>query len=697
MFARELLGWTLILRERAARGGWWVGRPSTTAVGRGASPGVAIVPRKRRGWFRTVQVSLALASILLVAGCTGGTARDASVFRQLGGAVSAVGASGDVAWIGTGRRIQSVDVSDPANAIGIGQSAALGEAIRAIAVREDGYVFAAAGTAGLVVLDGRDPKNPELVSRISTRWAVNDVALQGARVYVAEGAQGLRILDASDPAKLEELGRVDTPGDALGVTVRDGVAFVADWGTGVRVMDVTPEHESAAEFAWFDTEGEAADVALAGDVLVVADRAGGVSFVDVSSPFQPRTLTSMDVGGVAERVAATADGGTVFVAAQEGGLVVIDLSSPESPRKVDGLPGIAVAMDVSVVDDRIFVADIGTPVPSGRDSRMDLWSRMHIWGVEGQPRSATGLAGLHIAALGGAERTGPIERLGLHLSPSLIEGLDVNTEADVMYLSDGQAGVLVLDVSTPGEPEMLGSLDTPGLAHDVRIVDDMALIADGPAGLYVLDVTDPRDPRFAAHVDTPDEALGVATYEGYVYVADGESGLRVIDIEAEAEVGFADTPGMAWDVMIHEGYAYVSDRPGGLRIFDLSNPRSPREVNALLQGTGEVMDVVIRGELAYVAAGISGMHIFNIADPEDPQPLGQVLVEERAVGIALEGDSAYVAASIAGLRLIDIADPTAPTEVAFWELAGVAERLIRHDGWVYVAAEMGGLQMVGAE
>ncbi len=655
----------------------------------------------------------ALAAGLLLASATGawfilreGPAADGPRLPsgQFGGAVTAVGATrqGDQAWLGAGPRLVGVDLTDPARAVQLGQSEPLGTAIRAVAVDAAGHAYVALGTGGLAVFDVADAARPRRIGALSTAWSVNDIALasDGRTGYLAEGSRGLRVVDLSRGADPVELGRLDTPGDALAVTLDGaGRAYVADWGTGVRIVDVT-EPEAPRELGWIDTPGEAADVAAAGTLILVADRLEGVRLVDAADPAAPRELGRLALtSGSAERVAMEADGLRGYVAAQDGGLLALDLADPARPRLLGRSADVKVAMDLALVEPaggapelRVLAADVGTNVAPARDSRADLWTRMHLWGVEGAPKVAAGLAGLLIAR----PTADGLETLGLYFSPSLIEGLAADPAAGLLYLADGHAGLVLVDLAQADAPRLIGSIDSAGVAHDVKLTADRAYLADGPTGVVELDRSDPRAPRPLRTLDTPGEAMGleVDAARQLLYVADGNAGVITIDLATGERLQQLDTPGYSWDIALGLGHAFVSDRKGGLRILSLADPRQPLEVGTVLEGAGEVLDVVVAGSRLWVSGGPAGVQVLDAADPAAPRLLGSLIVDDRAIGMLVDGDRAWVAAGSAGLRQLDVADPTRLRETGAWQMPGAAERLVYLKDRIFVAAEMGGLQVV---
>ena len=174
----------------------------------------------------------------------------------------------------------------------------------------------------------------------------------------------------------------------------------------------------------------------------------------------------------------------------------------------------------------------------------------------------------------------------------------------------------------------------------------------------------------------------------------------MVDLATRREVAAVDTPGFSWDVaVVGEGpaaRAYVSDRRGGVRVISLERPNLPVELGAALEGRGDVVDVLADGKVLWVSAGPAGVFTLDATDPAAPAVLGQLLTDDRAIGIVKDGDRVYVAAGTAGLRQLDAADPARLKEIGSWVMSrqGSAERLAQVEGLIYVAAEMGGLQIV---
>ena len=71
----------------------------------------------------------------------------------------------------------------------------------------------------------------------------------------------------------------------------------------------------------------------------------------------------------------------------------------------------------------------------------------------------------------------------------------VAVSGNYAYVADLTAGLQVIDVSNPANPQRVGGYDTSGSALGVAVSGNYAYVADGPWGLLILG---PRTPRITA-------------------------------------------------------------------------------------------------------------------------------------------------------------------------------------------------------
>jgi hypothetical protein len=119
-------------------------------------------------------------------------------------------------------------------------------------------------------------------------------------------------------------------------------------------------------------------------------------------------------------------------------------------------------------------------------------------------------------------------------------------------------------------------------AWGVRVRGHTAFVTDGLAGLAIVDVTDPAAPVLVGRAAIDGQARGLAVDGDHVYVAAGSAGLVVVnvsDLHAPKVIGAARVSGSAIRVDYSAGLAYVAAW-NDARVYDVSNPAAPRFVGA---------------------------------------------------------------------------------------------------------------------
>jgi hypothetical protein len=158
-------------------------------------------------------------------------------------------------------------------------------------------------------------------------------------------------------------------------------------------------------------------------------------------------------------------------------------------------------------------------------------------------------------------------------------------------------------------------------AWGVRVRGTTAFVSDGLAGLAILDVADPARPKPLGRVMTGGQARGLALEGNIAYVAAGSAGLVVVDISklaAPRVIGRAETPGSAIRVDYSAGRAYVAAW-NDARVYDVAVPAKPRFIGAV-RTTKEL----------------------GGADPGGANNTVRPPVTSRTLGVAARGDVMFV-------------------------------------------------------
>jgi hypothetical protein len=122
------------------------------------------------------------------------------------------------------------------------------------------------------------------------------------------------------------------------------------------------------------------------------------------------------------------------------------------------------------------------------------------------------------------------------------EAGDLAVVANVAYVVDSQAGLLMIDVSNPAQPKRLGTYRTDGAAAAVTVVGHVAYVAESLAQgadslgeVELLDVGDPAHPVRLGSCRTRWLPTHVVPAGNLAYVAEGAAGLEVLDVSNPAQ------------------------------------------------------------------------------------------------------------------------------------------------------------------
>ena len=265
--------------------------------------------------------------------------------------------------------------------------------------------------------------------------------------------------------------------------------------------------------------------------------------------------------------------------------------------------------------------------------------------------------------------------VGIHRVSDWAEAVDLWTyevdegeEHTIAFLAAETAGVQILDVTDPGNIELLGSYAPPTCrdadgtewlfyADEVTFAEAQEAIhvSAGPCGVHVVEVANARNPD-----DLRPQEFDPGPNPRAVYAAHG-----------------AGVDGWVKAVEVRDGLAYVADYDA-LRIFDVSDLDHVRLRSSIARthpsfASGPVGNVVLYDDeanqrlLALVSTG-DGMRVVNVQDPDEPKVIGRYQHDrEHAISqdIALVPGTSYVLlpAWVAGLSVVSIDDPSKPEEV----------------------------------
>ncbi|MFQ5911164.1 MAG: LVIVD repeat-containing protein [Thermoplasmata archaeon] len=210
-----------------------------------------------------------------------------------------------------------------------------------------------------------------------------------------------------------------------------------------------------------------------------------------------------------------------------------------------------------------------------------------------------------------------------------------------VYLSMWSDGLAIIDISDPRNPEELQRMNFGGFVHFSYASDDgtRLYVSDAGAGLVILDVTEPGNATVIGwHLQTfPGSAFSASGEDGtwVVSTSHGECPSRpalILDTADETDPKLAasirieamDRPcpnpsgATPLEIQIRGNLVFITWTGAGLQVFNVSNPYAPTEFSKWSPPTGELSGInpgpkglFVEGDLIFVSSAMKRVHILR--------------------------------------------------------------------------------------
>ncbi len=281
--------------------------------------------------------------------------------------------------------------------------------------------------------------------------------------------------------------------------------------------------------------------------------------------------------------------------------------------------------------------------------------------------------------------------------------LSVLVRGSLAFVSDGAAGLTIVDVSSKSAPHIVSTTNVGSPVHQVALVGPYAYLA-AESKLVMLDVSHPEAPQVAFNLAMTN-ATGIQLVGNYAYVADGEAGLRVISLNPFPTQIVATRTAAAPITAISGAPPRMLAIAGNQTLlFDATLASSPSLVGATsgqnpkVGTAGTPSATLVSGIYGYVANGFNGVVGLDLrAAPVVVGGSDLVPATFNATGGLARSGNLLFATDSGGSRnvayilsLLDPANPTFADKVDFASLAagGVPQLGIEADRqYVYVTRQ----------
>ncbi|MFX0094120.1 MAG: LVIVD repeat-containing protein, partial [Candidatus Hodarchaeota archaeon] len=290
-----------------------------------------------------------------------------------------------------------------------------------------------------------------------------------------------------------------------------------------------------------------------------------------------------------------------------------------------------------------------------------------------------------------------LTEIGHYLTPGFARDVVVVGEiayvADMGLLGPELGGLLIINVSNPQNPSLMGQFFDGGRSHHffVKEEENIVFMADNTGGFEVLSVSDPSNITKIGQFNGTINDLYVQ--EDTVYITDWEEGFKVLDVSNRShpiELGRFDSGEPMQPINLVDHFAYVS----GFNKLWILNVTDPSNITELANYNFEVNKLQVIGNTAYMACDEEGFKIMDVTDPLSPIEIGSYSDGGRTMDIHVTGTIAIVSDRLDGLEILDIQDPSNPTELFQYYDGGNATDIHVVGNLIFIADGFNGLEII---
>jgi|GEM_PF-7016824 len=535
----------------------------------------------------------------------------------------------DIAFLGVGNRLRTVDLSDPA-APQFDSEIIFDTTLTGVAAFDD--LLLVATRLDVRILNATNPHTPIELSRIElTGFRETVFALRNDTLFVFDGYT-LTAVDIGNPSAPVVRGAVDRDtsfsGEQTYIQLVDDVAYVSG-----SVIDIS-NTDRLIQIGRIDIQNGFKPV---GDFFVSLD---GQAF-EFLDPLTVSVLGGQSVSGFGDLAVV---GDLVYFVGLQGGLRVMRFTDPENPMLIRDVQGAAGAALVTLTDGKLLTSsnnrfnifgltDLEEPVLQGSTPN------------ENNDYRAVAIAGDYVITLGDDDE---LNRMALQLFE--IHPIDGQLNFlqtvgarpydnfilvnNMIYAYDRSNGIDVIDVSDPLNAVILNTIPAYWQDGVLFAVDGSDLILAGYEAIELFDISTPAAPVL------------IASQELYPFIP---GYYEVIDVE------------IAYPFIVLAGFG------DGVLLVDYSDPENLSIVlDCHLCFTNDG-GLALKYPYVYLGTGFTGginLQVIDLSHNDGLQAIQSFAIPEIRLPYHLQisGDRLFVATN-GGLRGLDISDRLDPQVV----------------------------------
>ncbi len=464
------------------------------------------------------------------------------------------------------------------------------------------------------------------------------------------------------------IGEIATPGTAHAIAVDGDYVYIADGTSGVHLIEVNPltSPRIVKTLGGFQ---DARDVHIANGNLYTLDTVRGLLVFnqqEVLNGQNPHPRRTFKTAGTPYKV-LTNDEGTIYLSDDAHGLYILTSDPLGGFTVSSNVP--LLALDFEIIGKYALIAsgnlrtlNIGNPVLPELISQVNTPGQVSgVMFYEGLLYLTDQQAGLHIVNV-----SSPNSQRLISSHPTIGNAEDVAlwrsvTDAETYaYIADGKGGIQTFDVTNSDKPIWVNHYDANGFVYALDVSNEgdktTIAIANGIGGLRVAELTDPYNGKITKNIRIASGdrgALSVNVRKQHAFVGT-EKGMDVVNLETGDILTHITTTDPVWAIALIHDYAYLC--ANSIYVVDITSPEQSRIVSHR-NLPGSAYNIAFNTSHAYVASLEGGVHILDISEPAFPRPISHFATEGAATNVVLDKEHLYVLDNRMGVLQLDAQDP----------------------------------------
>ncbi len=255
---------------------------------------------------------------------------------------------------------------------------------------------------------------------------------------------------------------------------------------------------------------------------------------------------------------------------------------------------------------------------------------------------------------------------------------DIVVQEELAFVASEWGGLLIFNVSDLSHPELIGVFDedkpissenywvsSSDVSSGVFVKDDLAFLADGKNGLLIINISNPSIPYLLGKYFCDNKIVFKVIVEGtYAYIICKNDIFQIIDISNPnapffiGEIDYSQESSMSFiDFFVYNNFAFILSLTSFL-VIDIHTPQNPCEVTRLTDFGGRYIEKYND----YALITTSSLKIINISDPLAPTFTSQTSIElDSVTSLCVKNSFAYLSdatnSEIIAVNLSDIYNP----------------------------------------